>query len=133
MTGLILNNKRNFTIAYVDYSRAFDILSHLKLLLKLSNWQSSHPDKMLLSNKTYCPRVGSAVSRPLSLSNGVFQGSCVGPLVFTIYINDVYQIFDADTTCKLYDDDIKWYSDIVTDEQSHMTSGKPRSPRWSVH
>ena len=32
-----LKNKRNVAIAYVDYSKAFDVVGHLKLLLKLSN------------------------------------------------------------------------------------------------
>ena len=42
---LSLKNKRNVAIAYVDYSKAFDVVSHPKLLLKLidwgNNWQSS--------------------------------------------------------------------------------------------
>ena len=35
---LSLKNKWNVTIAYVDYSKAFDIVSHPKLLLKLIDW-----------------------------------------------------------------------------------------------
>ena len=44
------------------------------------------------------------------------KGSCIGPLLFTVYTNDVYKIFDADTKCKLYADDVKFYSEIVTDD-----------------
>ena len=34
---LVLKNKRNVTIAYVDYSKAFDVVSHPKLLLILTD------------------------------------------------------------------------------------------------
>ena len=39
---------------------------------------------------------------------------CIGQLLFTVYINDVCTIFDADTKCKLYANDAKLFSEIVT-------------------
>ena len=71
---------------------------------------------MVSSLKVHCTRVGNAISRPLPLPSGVVQGSCIGPLLFTVYINDVCKIFDADTKCKLYADDVKLYSEIETDD-----------------
>ena len=33
---LALNNRQNVAIAYIDYAKAFDVVSHAKLLHKLS-------------------------------------------------------------------------------------------------
>ena len=38
-----------------------------------------------------------------------YSGSCLGPLLFVIYINDVVKLFDQDCVCKLYADDLKLY------------------------
>ena len=92
---LSLKKERNVAIAYVDYSKAFDVVSHPKLLLKLTDWgiigNLLSWIKSFLSNRTHCTRVGNAISRPLPLSSGVVQCSCSGPLLFTVYINDVYK------------------------------------------
>ena len=62
---LSLKNKRNVTIAYVDYSKAFDVVSHPKLLLKLTDWGINGNllswIKSFLSNRTHCTRVGNAI------------------------------------------------------------------------
>jgi len=43
----------------------------------------------------------------------VVQGSCLGPLLFLIYINDVTQIFKSNATPKLYADDLKLYATLT--------------------
>jgi len=48
------------------------------------------------------------------LSSGVVQGSCIGPLLFLIYVNDVSDAFSDSCVCKLYADDIKIYTVIRT-------------------
>ena len=61
------------------------------------------------------------------------QGSCIGSLLFTVYINDVYKIFDADTKCKLYADDVKFYSEIVTDDDhTRLQENLDALTRWST-
>ena len=117
---LSFKNNRNVAIAHVDYSKAFDIVSHLKLLFKLTNWGLTgnllSRIKSFLSNRTHCTRVGNAVSRPLQLPRGVVQGSCIGALLFTVYINDVCKIYLTmipNASCTY---DVKLYSEIVADD-----------------
>ena len=46
------------------------------------------------------------------------QGSCLGPLLFMLYINDVVTLFDDKIRCKLYADDVKLYSVVNTQADS---------------
>ena len=44
----------------------------------------------------------------------VVQGSCIGPLLFLIYVNDVSEELPDSCICKLYADDVKLYSVMRT-------------------
>ena len=55
-------------------------------------------------------RVGGSYSKAVYLNNGVVQRSCLGPLLFLVYTNDVTGILPDGCVCKLYADDIKLYS-----------------------
>ena len=58
---------------------------------------------------------------------------CIGPLLFTVYINDVCKIFDADTKCTLYTDDVKLYSEIVAgDDHTRLPENLDALTRWST-
>ena len=46
------------------------------------------------------------------VSCGVVQGSCLGPLLFLLYINDIVELFSDSVTPKLYADDIKLYTTV---------------------
>jgi len=62
-----------------------------------------------LSGRLQCTKVGDIFSPYRHLSSGVIQGSCLGPLLYVIYVNDVVSLFGEDCVCKLYADDMKLY------------------------
>ena len=53
------------------------------------------------------------MSNYLSTTSGVPQGSVIGPLLFSLFINDITDLFDQPATSILFADDIKIYSEII--------------------
>ena len=89
----INNNKKCVTI-FLDFSRAFDTVNIDVLLGKLDHygirgmakqWFSSY----LVDRPRYVS-IGGAKSDLIEYNIGVPQGSVLGPVLFTIYINDMY-------------------------------------------
>ena len=65
--------------------------------------------------------------------SGVVQGSCLGPLLFLVYINDVLDIFKSPVNCKLYADDVKLYTELKTvADESCFQSCLDLLYSWSV-
>ena len=134
---LAIKNKKTVAVAYIDYSRAFDTVSHKKLLTKLQAygiqgnllaWIES-----FLTGRSQQTRVGDVLSQVAYLHSGVVQGSVLGPLLFLLYINDVVEAFrDSKCTCKLYADDLKIYTEIqLVDDLNLLQSALDALYEWS--
>jgi len=113
---LAINNRLTQTVIYVDFTKAFDTVSHPKLIAKLKAY-GIHSELLLLvtdflTGRVQRTRVGHSLSTSAFLDSGVVQGSCLGPLLFLIFINDLAEIFDPDIIPKLYADDLKLYTTI---------------------
>jgi len=123
---LAVDNSDGITAAYIDFAKAFDSVSHQKLLYKLQNYGISgnllNWIKNLLSGRLQCTKVGDIFSPYRHLSSGVIQLSCLGPLLFVIYVNDVVSLFGEDCVCNLYADDMKLYMRTNSSSSSYCAS-----------
>jgi len=114
-----IDHKKITDVVYIDFKKAFDKVSHSKLLIKLQSygicgnlfkWIES-----FLLDRTQSVKISDSVSCKLPILSGVPQGSVLGPILFLIYINDVVDCFsNLDVSLKLYADDLKLYSSYLT-------------------
>ena len=95
---------------FIDLTKAFDTLSHSKLLSKLSSYgiknNELHWFTDYLFNRSQCVQFKNALSSEEKVTCGVPQGSIVGPLLFIIFFNDF-------NTCLKHSKVIKYADDTV--------------------
>lgn len=92
---------------FLDLRKAFDIVSHNILINKLSSYKLSEQTiiwlKSYLGGRQQCVRLNNILSPLKEYTVGVPQGSILGPLLFSIYINDLPSACTADVI--MYADD----------------------------
>jgi len=87
---LSVQNKKSVDVAYIDFSRAFDSVSHEKLFTHLYIYGIQGDLVCCIRNffvgRSHQMKVGLCLSEVVALLSGVIQGSGIGPLMFLIYI-----------------------------------------------
>ncbi|KAI8513880.1 hypothetical protein Bbelb_082040 [Branchiostoma belcheri] len=81
------------SVVLLDYSAAFDLVDHTLLLRKLTRYGFSEEalswTKSYLSKRNWQVYANGAYSKERLLQCGVPQGSCLGPQLYSIYVNDM--------------------------------------------
>ena len=109
-------------LATVDFAKAFDSVWHSALLYKLSllglpscfvQWTRS-----FLSDRRSKVRVCRSLSKPFRIRRGVPQGSVLGPILFSLFVNDIPLALPSSVKVSLYADDLAIWSSSPKVEQA---------------
>ena len=129
-----INKRQRVDSVYIDFSKAFDTVSHTKLLLKLNaygfeyeilNWIAS-----FLQGRSQIVCVEFETSSPEKVISGVPQGSVLGPLLFILFINDIITCLEEECQIKLFADDAKIFSCRSVDN-IHLSKSLENLCQWA--
>ena len=105
-------------IIYMDYAKAFDTVPHCRLIKQVETFGIS--GKVLkwieafLTDRQQKVLVNGAESSWAHVKSGIPQGSILGPVLFTLFVNDIPD--KIKTYISLYADDTKIYCPLTSDE-----------------
>ena len=130
-----IDKKRIIGAVLLDLSAAFDVLDHTLLLNKLScyGFEASAIEwiKSYLTDRKYTVYFNGSYSGLMPVSCGVPQGSSLGPLLFSIFLNDLPLILNHATVAIYADDSTIYTSSNTSSELERVLNGELRViERW---
>ena len=133
----LMDSGHSVDVIYMDFRKAFDTVPHRRLLIKLEAYGISGNilkwiDNFLTARFQYV-RVGEKTSQKTQVLSGIPQGSILGPVLFTIFINDLPN--DLQSTCRIFADDTKIFNKT---ENCHVIQEdifrlQEWSKKWDLH
>lgn len=114
-----LNDNKYCIGVFLDLKKAFDTVPHSILLRKLAKFGITGTALLwftnYLSNRTQQVEINGTLSDSKDLNMSVFQGTCLGPILFLCFINDLPNA--TDLLAILYADDT-----TALDSDSNLTT-----------
>ena len=110
-----LDNKCVVGAVSMDLSKAFDMIPHNLLLAKLAAYGVAPVSLPLLysylRDRSQRVRIEDVTSDVVVFSKGVPQGSVLGPLLFNIFLNDLFHFINRANLSNYADDNQIYFSD----------------------
>ena len=104
----------------IDLSKAYDCIQHDLLLAKLEAYGFSTKSlqfiKSYLKGRKQRVKINSVFSRWLEIHFGIPQGSILGPLLFNIFLNDIFLFIQESEICNFADDNTLFACDSTLDK-----------------
>ncbi|KAL1448140.1 hypothetical protein WDU94_003659 [Cyamophila willieti] len=129
-----IDRQNQVDVVYFDVAKAFDVVHHDLLLLKLEKYGLSTNYvkwfRSYLVDRSFKVKIGNTLSGEYPILSGIPQGSNLGPLLFLIFINDVLSVISCQAL--LFADDLKIFHgyDHASPESDVLQSNISNVVKW---
>ena len=140
--------KKKLFVCFVDFKKAFDSVWHQGLFYKLENLGIKGNLVELIKDiykKTKCAvKIDGKITDFFEFTKGVRQGCPLSPLLFNLYINDIFEMIDKNTPVSpelkernpinvlMYADDLIMIAESQDQLQKNMTLLNDYCVNWNL-